>query len=600
MPATGVTQIAQVEDLRVTLWLDQDALGPRVVELRVADAAGRPADLRAVRLRFTMAEMDMGAVEADAQPLGGGRYQARGTFFSMAGRWNVAAALQRAGQPTLSATFALQIAAPGEVSGPLNPLPADPPTRAAGQRLYADHCAVCHGASGQGDGPLAAGLAPRPADLTQHMAPGKHTDGQVFMWIKQGFPGTAMPAWGDRLDDQQIWQIVTYLRSFAQPLAATAAAQPTPAPPTAPAASPSAHEPLPPLVFARQGNLWHSDGRAGPPRQLTRLGADILAEHPAVAPDGRQIAFIARSPGPITATLPVSITTLYLMNADGTGLRALWQPPRGWVALPAWGPDGRALYVGYSELRSDPQALVADWLFEIVRVDTTTGERRTVIADARDPAITRDGALMAYLHFDRDNAAFSLHVAAPDGASDREVVAAGSFSTFYAPRFSPDGKRLISRRSAGQSPTSRATPSARKAERRWMRLLGLLAPAVAEAHGAPWDLWVVNVDGTGLRRLPHMREDTPMAVFSPDGRQIVMIGAGGIYLIDADGQHLRLIDPLGDHGGLDGRQLAGYSEVLGDSPPRNPLLERRAICRRRERTRRLTHCLIALKDRNHA
>jgi tricorn protease-like protein len=74
---------------------------------------------------------------------------------------------------------------------------------------------------------------------------------------------------------------------------------------------------------------------------------------------------------------------------------------------------------------------------------------------------------------------------------------------------------------------------------------------VAEAHGAPWDLWLVNVDGTGLRRLPHMREDTPMAVFAPDGRQIVMIGAGGIYLIDADGQHPRLIDPLGDHGGLD-------------------------------------------------
>src|SRR5690349_10739257 len=91
LPATGVTQVAQVEDLRVTLWLDQDALGPRVAELRVADAAGRPADLGAVRLRFTMAEMDMAAVEADAQPLERGRYQARGAFFSMAGRWDVAA-----------------------------------------------------------------------------------------------------------------------------------------------------------------------------------------------------------------------------------------------------------------------------------------------------------------------------------------------------------------------------------------------------------------------------------------------------------------------------------------------------------------------------
>jgi mono/diheme cytochrome c family protein len=550
-PATGVTQIAQVEDLRVTLWLDQDALGPRVVELRVADAAGQPADLRAVRLRFTMAEMDMGAIEADAQPLGDGRYQARGAFFSMAGQWNVTAALQREGQPTLSATFALPIAAPGEVGGPLNPLPADTPTRAAGQRLYADHCAVCHGASGKGDGPLAAGLTPRPVDLTQHMVPGKHTDGQVFLWIKQGFPGTAMPAWGDRLDDQRIWQIVAYLRSFAQPVATTAAVQPAPPIPTSPARSLGAYEPLPPLVFARQGNLWHSNGRAEPPRQLTRLGADVFAEHPAVAPDGQRIAFIARSPGPITATLPVSVTTLYLMNADGTGERALWQPPRGWVALPAWGPDGRALYVSYSELRSDPQALVSDWLFEIVRVDTTTGERRAVIADARDPAITRDGALMAFLHFDRANAAFALHVAAPDGRSDREVVAAGAFSAFYAPRFSPDGKRMIVAAIGGPVTDEQGYPIRAQSRTPLDVLLGLLAPAVAEAHGAPWDLWVVNVDGTGLRRLPHVREDTPMAVFSPDGQQIVMIGAGGIYLIDADGQHVRLIDPLGDHGGLD-------------------------------------------------
>ena len=78
------------------------------------------------------------------------------------------------------------------------------------------------------------------------------------------------------------------------------------------------------------------------------------------------------------------------------------------------------------------------------------------------------------------------------------------------------------------------------------------APVPVALHQTqPDDSPLINVDGTGLRRLPGMREDTPMATFSPDGRQIVMIGAGGIYLIDADGQHPRLIDPLGDHGGLD-------------------------------------------------
>jgi mono/diheme cytochrome c family protein/Tol biopolymer transport system component len=548
MPA--VVQTAQVAGMRITLQLDQAVLGPRVVEIAVQDAAGEPVDLSAVRLGFTMAEMDMGRIEADAQPLGQGRFQARGAFFTMAGRWDVSARIERAGQPPAQAAFMVVIAAPGEAAGPLNPLTADAATLAAGQMLYAANCAVCHGASGRGDGPLAIGLAPRPADFTQHMIPGKHTDGQVFLWVKNGYPGSAMPAWGERLSDEQIWQVVTYLRTFGQPAVVAAGAQPTAQPPTA-MASPRAREPLPPLVFARQGNLWHSDGSGAAPKRLTSLGAEIFAEHPAVSPDGRQVAFIASSPGPLTATLPVSITTLYLMNADGSGLHALWRPSRGWLALPTWAPGGQALYVGYSDLRSDPQAPVSDWLFEIVRVDAATGERRRALVDGRDPAITRDGALMAYLHYDKDNAALSLHVAAPDGSHDRTVIAAGAFAAFYAPRFSPDGTWIIVAAIGGPPTDERGYPISGSGESGLSKLLGLFEPPAAEAHGTPWDLWIVNVDGTGLRRLPLAREDTPMAVFAPDGQQIVMMGAGGIYLMDADGGHFRQIDALGDHGGLD-------------------------------------------------
>jgi Tol biopolymer transport system component len=133
----------------------------------------------------------------------------------------------------------------------------------------------------------------------------------------------------------------------------------------------------------------------------------------------------------------------------------------------------------------------------------------------------------------------------------REVVAAGSFSTFYAPRFAPDGTRMIVAAIGGPVTDDQGYPIHPQSQVPLDALLGLLAPTVAEAHGAPWDVWVVNLDGTGLRRLPGIREDTPMTIFSPDGRQILMIGAGGIYQVDADGQHLRLIDPLGDNGGLD-------------------------------------------------
>jgi hypothetical protein len=65
------------------------------------------------------------------------------------------------------------------------------------------------------------------------------------------------------------------------------------------------------------------------------------------------------------------------------------------------------------------------------------------------------------------------------------------------------------------------------------RLLGLIEPPTAEAHGAPWDIWVINTDGSGLRRLPNVREDTPMALVAPTGQQIVMMDAGGIYSDEA-------------------------------------------------------------------
>jgi mono/diheme cytochrome c family protein len=52
-----------------------------------------------------------------------------------------------------------------------------------------------------------------PADFTDpHFA--THTDGQVYGWIKGGKPATAMPAFGERLNEDQIWQVVTYIRQL--------------------------------------------------------------------------------------------------------------------------------------------------------------------------------------------------------------------------------------------------------------------------------------------------------------------------------------------------------------------------------------------------
>ncbi len=91
---------------------------------------------------------------------------------------------------------------------PVRPVPAQ---IAAGRQVFLQNCATCHGESGKGDGPAAANLNPKPADLTVH-AP-LHTDGDLYWWVTNGISGTAMPAWESRLTDLQRWQVVTFVKS---------------------------------------------------------------------------------------------------------------------------------------------------------------------------------------------------------------------------------------------------------------------------------------------------------------------------------------------------------------------------------------------------
>ncbi len=93
-----------------------------------------------------------------------------------------------------------------------SPLPYSAATVAAGEHTYAEHCVTCHGPYGYGDGPTAASLSVKPADLSrQHV--GFHTDGTFFWWIGHGKGENAMPAFGDMLDAQQRWELVGFLRA---------------------------------------------------------------------------------------------------------------------------------------------------------------------------------------------------------------------------------------------------------------------------------------------------------------------------------------------------------------------------------------------------
>ena len=97
----------------------------------------------------------------------------------------------------------------------LNPIPLNPESISTGQTLFSTNCALCHGQTGKGDGPVGVTLNPRPADLTQHAIVGIHTDAQLFEWITNGFPGSRMPAFKSALSDTERWHLVNFIRSLA-------------------------------------------------------------------------------------------------------------------------------------------------------------------------------------------------------------------------------------------------------------------------------------------------------------------------------------------------------------------------------------------------
>jgi mono/diheme cytochrome c family protein len=105
--------------------------------------------------------------------------------------------------------------APADARNLRNPLPSDASAIAAGKVIYQDHCVKCHGEAGNGKTSYAKWNSVRPADFTKtgHMA--GITDGEMFWKISEG--RRPMPAFKDKLTEEERWQAVDYLRTFANP-----------------------------------------------------------------------------------------------------------------------------------------------------------------------------------------------------------------------------------------------------------------------------------------------------------------------------------------------------------------------------------------------
>ena len=95
------------------------------------------------------------------------------------------------------------------------------PTR--GAPLFAQHCSVCHGPTGAGDGPAGVGMTPPPANLRDAQRLDRLSLYGIFNTLGLGIEGTDMPSFADQLDERQRWDLATYIAGLSvNPAAAKA------------------------------------------------------------------------------------------------------------------------------------------------------------------------------------------------------------------------------------------------------------------------------------------------------------------------------------------------------------------------------------------
>jgi len=276
-PTSDLSDETKVDDLSVGIRISPGRIGQNTFTLQLSSNGEHVHTAKEVLLRFTPDQANIAPSELELISQGDGTFNAKGTYLSVPGTWQVQAIVRREDKFDAYANFNFTLRKPGApnegaataarqsgvlllltgllcglvtfamktkpalnlgmgiplsllmlglgiffLSRPasvdleqINPVAPDTGSIAAGQAMFLANCAACHGQTGKGDGPVGVTLNPRPADLTQHAIIGIHTDAQLFEWITNGFPGSRMPAFKSALSDTDRWNLVNFIRTLA-------------------------------------------------------------------------------------------------------------------------------------------------------------------------------------------------------------------------------------------------------------------------------------------------------------------------------------------------------------------------------------------------
>ena len=244
---------------------------------------------------------------------------------------------------------------------------------------------------------------------------------------------------------------------------------------------------------------------------------------------------------------------LYVMNADGSGLRRLTRNPE--LGGPAWSPDGRKLVfvkrVERSGAACRPVGRCHDEIY-VIKADGSGLRRltRNTLAD-NNPVWSPDGRRIAFTR-DRDRQTVNIYVMNADGSGQQRLSPTVRRRPWIELAWSPDWKRIAFVASGGplgrpdifvmnadgsdvRNVTNTVTTSFDLA---WSPDGRRIAYLEGSPGGAP--LTVVNADGSGKHPLSGpLMVDLGIPSWSPDARTIAFTGGSVLYTVHADGTGLR-------------------------------------------------------------
>jgi Tol biopolymer transport system component len=300
------------------------------------------------------------------------------------------------------------------------------------------------------------------------------------------------------------------------------------------------------IVWPKDADLWVYDLDARQQRKITNLPNSAAITGAAWSPDGKRIVYSQfwRRPNE-----NASGADLFVSNADGSNpqIFASRDAANSVVETPQWAPSG-VVYFAMRHIQSGRESR------QIMR-KIEGGQAEVVVDGAYSPSISADESTLVYLKDTRAGQMLVKKNLARSGNEDCTLIADQVFQYLSQPRISPDGTRVALAGSGepnAQPSTcggdNRAKPAAAPVP---LDLTAFLQPAVAEAHGLPADMYMLNLDGSNLTRVADIKDDDPTVTWSPDGSRLGIFGLAALFVVDSKGGQVTKLVDQGGYGGLD-------------------------------------------------